>query len=200
MAATSQCSRITLTEEGIAKGWEIEHMLEGRAMPELVHMPNGQVLIINGGRSGFAAIHQVQDPIGNSNADHPVFTPSLYTPNLPLGRRISNAGMPSTDIPRLYHSSVTLTPQGNFLIAGSNPNAQTVVGPNVTFPSEFRVETLDPPFMFVDRPQILDMPPKIAFGQSVTVPISLPDTLTSPGANVQGMCMTRIARVLVDGS
>ncbi|KAI0684372.1 glyoxal oxidase precursor [Earliella scabrosa] len=183
--ATTQCSRITLTPEGIAKGWEIEHMLEPRTMPELVHMPNGQVLIINGGQSGFAAIRTVQEPIGNSNADHPVLTPSIYTPDAPLGQRISNAGMPSSEVPRLYHSSVTLTPQGNFLIAGSNPNAQTVVGPDVRFPSEFRVETLDPPFMFVDRPKILDIPEKLAFGQTFTIPISLPASLSSPDANVQ---------------
>ena len=188
--ATTQCSRITLTPEGIAKGWEIEHMLEPRTMPELVHMPNGQVLIINGGQSGFAAIRTVQEPIGNSNADHPVLTPSIYTPDAPLGQRISNAGMPSSEVPRLYHSSVTLTPQGNFLIAGSNPNAQTVVGPDVRFPSEFRVETLDPPFMFVDRPKILDIPEKLAFGQTFTVPISLPASLSSPDANVQGPFVT----------
>lgn len=103
--ATDQCSRIVLTEAGIKKGWVVEHMLEPRIMPELVHMPNGQVLIINGGRTGFAAIGTVFDPVGNSNADHPVFTPSLYTPDAPLGRRISNAGMPTTNIARLYHST-----------------------------------------------------------------------------------------------
>lgn len=41
--ATTQCSRILLTDEGIAAGWQIEHMLEPRTMPELVHIPNGQV-------------------------------------------------------------------------------------------------------------------------------------------------------------
>lgn len=41
--ATTQCSRIMLTDEGIAAGWQVEHMLEPRTMPELVHIPNGQV-------------------------------------------------------------------------------------------------------------------------------------------------------------
>jgi hypothetical protein len=60
--ATSQCSRITLTEAGIEKGWEVEHMLGGRIMPELVHLPNGQVLITNGGRTGFAAVSLSLNP------------------------------------------------------------------------------------------------------------------------------------------
>ncbi len=185
--ATTQCSRITLTEEGIAKGWEVEHMLEPRIMPELVHLPNGQVLIANGARSGFAAIRHVQDPIGNSNADHPVLVPSLYTPDAPLGQRVSNAGMPSSGIARVYHSSITLTPQDNFLIGGSNPNVNVTVGEGITFPSEFRMQTLDPPFMFVERPKILNTPEKLAFGKSVTVPISLPANLARSDAKVQGM-------------
>ena len=185
--ATSQCSRIKLTEEGIKEGWQVEHMLEGRMMPELVHIPNGQILITNGAGSGFAAIASVGDPIGNSNADHAVLTPSIYTPDLPLGRRISNAGMPTSDIARVYHSSVTLTPQGNFLIAGSNPNPNTTfAAPGVKFPSEFRVQTLDPPFMFVERPKILSMPEKIGFGKRITVPISVPSSLSRPGAKLQG--------------
>lgn len=43
MSATTQCSRITLTDEGIAAGWQVEHMLEPRTMPELLHIPNGEV-------------------------------------------------------------------------------------------------------------------------------------------------------------
>ena len=172
--------------EDIAKGWEVEHMLEGRTMPELVHLPNGQVLIANGARTGFAAIKQVPDAIGNSNSDHAVLTPSLYTPTAPLGRRISNVGMPTSNIARVYHSSITLTPQGNFLIGGSNPNANFNVGPGIKFQSELRIETLDPPFMFVERPKILDMPEKIGFGKKVTVPISVPSSLSTPGAKVQG--------------
>ncbi|THG97889.1 hypothetical protein EW026_g4195 [Hermanssonia centrifuga] len=173
--ASDQCSRITLTEEGIQKGWAVEKMLEARVMPELVHLPNGQILIINGGGTGFAAIATVFDPVGNSNADHPVFTPSLYTPTAALGERISNKGMPTTDIARLYHSSVTLTPQGNFLIAGSNPNANTNL--TVKFSSEFRVETLDPPFMTMARPSIVSAPAKVGFGQTFTVPVTVPSSL-----------------------
>ncbi|KAI0316192.1 glyoxal oxidase N-terminus-domain-containing protein [Amylostereum chailletii] len=186
--ATTQCSRIMLTDEGIAKGWEVEQMIEPRTMPEMVHLPNGQVLITNGGRSGFAALAQVPDALGNSNADHFVGTPSLYTPALPLGQRISNEGMPTTDIARMYHSSVTLTPQGNFLIAGSNPNGNTTLpGPGVKFPSEFRVQTLDPPFMFVERPTIGSLPATIGFGKEVTVPVTIPSSLNASNIQVSLM-------------
>ncbi|KAF8587078.1 copper radical oxidase [Ramaria rubella] len=170
--ASDQCSRITLTEEGIEQGWIVEKMLEGRMMPELVHIPNGQLLIINGAQTGVAALGTTFDPVGDSNADHPAFTPSIYTPSAPLGQRISNAGLPTSNIPRLYHSSVTLTPQGNFLVAGSNPNGHT----NFTapFPSEFRVETLDPPFISMERPSIQSVPTKIGFGEKFTVPVQIP--------------------------
>lgn len=63
--------------------------------------------------------------------------------------------------------------------AGSNPNGQTVVGPNVKFPSEFRVTTLDPPFMFVDRPVLGRVPPKLAFGSTFTVPVTVPRSLAA---------------------
>jgi len=71
--ASDQCSRITLTKEGIAKGWEVETMPEGRMMPEMIMMPNGQVLIINGAGTGYAALNSVGDPVGSSNADHAVW-------------------------------------------------------------------------------------------------------------------------------
>ena len=162
-------------------------MPEGRTMPELVHIPNGQVLLVNGAGTGFAAIAQVPDPAGNANCDHAVLVPAVYTPDAPLGQRFSNRGMPDSGIARVYHSSVTLTPQGNFLIAGSNPNNDF----NTTvdkFPSELRVQTLDPPFMFVERPKILSMPEKMAFDTRVTVPISLPASLRATASNVQGEC------------
>ena len=72
--ASDQCSRITLTPEGIEKGWVVEKMPTGRVMPEMILMPNGQVLIINGGSTGYAAIASVADTnvTDGSNADHPV--------------------------------------------------------------------------------------------------------------------------------
>ncbi|KAJ7262826.1 hypothetical protein C8J57DRAFT_1231438 [Mycena rebaudengoi] len=78
--ASDQCSRIMLTPAGIRRGWVVERMLEGRMMPEMILLPNGQLLITNGACTGYAAIASVGDPVdGQSNADNAVLTPSLYT-------------------------------------------------------------------------------------------------------------------------
>jgi hypothetical protein len=62
-----------LTPEGIERGWQVEHMLEGRIMPELILMPNGEVIIISGGLTGYAAIRSFPDTFGPSNAANPVY-------------------------------------------------------------------------------------------------------------------------------
>ncbi|KAJ7595315.1 glyoxal oxidase N-terminus-domain-containing protein [Mycena floridula] len=160
--ASDQCSRITLTPSGIQQGWQVERMLEPRMMPEMLLMPNGQVLIINGGQTGYSSYQDVRDPVGNqSNCDHPAFTPTLYSPLAPRGRRFDNSMMPTTDIPRLYHSAATLTPNGNILVARSNPNPNFTTG--VQYSSELRIEYLNPPFMTVPRPVLQNVPKKVAF-------------------------------------
>ncbi|KAF8173873.1 glyoxal oxidase precursor [Mycena galopus ATCC 62051] len=171
--ASDQCSRITVTPAGIQKGWEVEHMLEGRMMPELLLLPNGQVLIINGAETGYAAIASVGIVQGNSNADNAALTPSLYDPSAPLGHRISNQGLPTTDIARMYHSTASLTPSGNILLAGSNPNVN--VNETVKFPTEFRVQYLNPPYMSLERPTLSGVPTKIAFDSKFTVQVTIPN-------------------------
>ncbi|KAF9069729.1 copper radical oxidase [Rhodocollybia butyracea] len=180
--ASDQCSRITVTPEGIEKGWIVERMPEGRMMPEMILMPNGKVLIINGAGTGYAALHSVGDPIGNSNSDHPVFTPVLYDPNAALGERFSREGLPTTDIARLYHSGVTLTPSGSIFLAGSNPNPTVVE--SATFNTEFRVQFLNPPFTTRSRPTLSGFPEQVAFNQNVTVDIDIPGDLDTSNLQV----------------
>lgn len=91
--------------------------------------------------------------INESNADHPVFTPLIYDPNAAPGRRFTVAPI-SSNIPRMYHSTATLIPDGSILLgkhsaffthtpyltpktsAGSNPNSDVIF--NVTYPTEYR--------------------------------------------------------------
>ncbi|KAF9457741.1 copper radical oxidase [Collybia nuda] len=180
--ASDQCSRITLTPEGIKKGWVVERMLEDRMLSEMILLPDGTVMIINGASTGYAASHSVGDPIGRSNADHPVTRPVLYLPNAPIGHRFTNEGLPSSDIPRMYHSSVTLTPSGNIFVAGSNPNSN--VSTTTTYVSEFRAEYLNPPYMSVARPALRNVPTTIPFNHPFTVPVDIPANLKATKVQV----------------
>ncbi|KAI0723941.1 copper radical oxidase [Cerioporus squamosus] len=172
--ASSQCSRIVLTDAGIAAGWQVEQMPQARTMPDAVLLPTGDVLIVNGAGSGISGYGNVVNQVGASNADNPVLTPVLYDPNGPVGQRFSSAGMPTSDIPRLYHSVATLTPDGDIMIAGSNPNLDRS---EVKYGTEYRVEWLGPSYLKQERPQILGGVPKLlGFGQTAQFKIRLPST------------------------
>ena len=166
---------MTITEDGIKKGWVVERMLERRMMPEMLLLPNSQILITGGTGTGYAAVSSVSRRVGNGNADHPVNRSALYDPNAAAGSRFSNALMPESPIGRLYHSTATLTPQGNILIAGSNPN--NFVQTNVPHPSEYRVEHLNPPFFntsTITLPKVTKAPPKLEFNKRFSLEVSVP--------------------------
>jgi hypothetical protein len=154
-------------------------------MPDMVLMPNGKIVIVNGGQTGTAGYGNVMHEVGSSNADNPAFTPSLYSPNAAPGKRFSNTNMPTSDIARLYHSVATLTPMGNIFISGSNPNLDFST---TKYATEYRAETLNPPYMAtgVVRPKMIDPPAKLAFGQKVTIKVNVPPGLATN--NMKGNC------------
>lgn len=80
-------------------------------MSDGILLPDGTVLILNGGRVGCG---------GGFMADEPVFQPVIYDHSAAAGSRFTT--MPGSTIPRLYHSVATLLPSGEVLIAGSNPS------------------------------------------------------------------------------
>ncbi|THG98640.1 hypothetical protein EW026_g3583 [Hermanssonia centrifuga] len=182
--ASSQCSRMVLTDEGIAAGWEVEQMPEARTMPDAVMLPTGKILIVNGAGTGISGYGNVVNQVGASNADHPVLTPVQYDPSAPAGQRFSSAGMPTSDIPRLYHSVATLTPSGDVMITGSNPNLDRS---EVEYGTEYRVEWLSPPYLSADRPVIKKSPKMLGFGQSVQLQVQFPTSLQ--GADVKVVLM-----------
>jgi hypothetical protein len=57
--ASAQCSRLLLTAAGIAAGWKVEHMPQARVMPDMVLLPDGRVVIVNGAQTGFGAYANV---------------------------------------------------------------------------------------------------------------------------------------------
>ncbi|KAK7038215.1 glyoxal oxidase N-terminus-domain-containing protein [Favolaschia claudopus] len=177
--ATDQCSRLTLTTAGVAKGWQIERMPEPRIMVESVILPSGDVLLLNGAKTGYAAYPSVAGSNETqSNADNPGFRGMLYKTSSPAGRRISQDGLPTSNIARLYHSVASLTAKGNIMVAGSNPHP-AVVPPPTKFPTEFRVEYLNPDFITnnLPRPVIHSAPTQILFNQKATLEVTIPSNL-----------------------
>lgn len=178
--ASDQCARMVLTEAGIQQGWQVEHMPHARIMPDAILLPTGQIVIVNGGGTGISGYGNVKDQVGQSNADNPVMQSVLYNPAAVFGARFSTAGMPASNIPRLYHSVATLTPHGDIMIAGSNPNLDRS---SVKYPTEYRVEWLSPPYTAALRPSwTANTPQVIGFGAQVDFAVNL----NSPTSDVSG--------------
>jgi hypothetical protein len=45
----------------------------------------------------------------------------IYDPTAPTGERFSTEGIPEQDIPRMYHSTATLLPDGSIML-GMSPS------------------------------------------------------------------------------
>ncbi len=154
-------------------------------MPDLVTMPNGEIIIVNGAKTGAAGYGNFLDNVGQSNADEPAYTPTRYNAWAASGSRFSHSGMPTSDIPRMYHSVATLTPMGNIMIAGSNPNYDVWDFPeDWPYPTEYRVEWLNPPYMSGPRPTIVNSPSQMSFNTEYTFNVTVPTELEVTGDNV----------------
>src|SRR5258708_5172581 len=79
--------------------------------------------------------------------------------------------MPTSVIPRLYHSSATLVPDGRIMIAGSNPNLDRSTR---EYGTEYRVEWLSPPWLEGGgRPTISNAPSNLLYGSSFDMDVDL---------------------------
>jgi hypothetical protein len=131
----------------------MENMPMRRNMGDMLLLPDRNVLIVNGAGNGAQ---------GWGNAQNPVQTPVLYNPNAAAGTRFQT--LTATDIPRVYHSTANVLPDGRVLIAGSN----TLTG---YLPTELRIEAFSPPYLFGARPVITDAPGELGYGQAFTLTI-----------------------------
>ncbi|KAF8378197.1 hypothetical protein HHK36_029534 [Tetracentron sinense] len=129
----SSCGRMVIT--GNRHKWAMENMPEPRMLNDMLILPNGHVLIINGAKNGCA---------GWNNAANPSLRPYLYKPKKIPGRRFSV--LKSTKIARMYHSSAVLLPDGRVLVAGGNPNNRYTFN-NVAYPTELRLQAFVPHYM-----------------------------------------------------
>ncbi|KAB5514323.1 hypothetical protein DKX38_028229 [Salix brachista] len=149
--ALEDCGRIRITDEKPV--WKREIMPSPRVMGDMMILPTGDVLLLNGAKRGCS---------GWGFAREPNLIPAIYHPKARLGNRFR--ALQASTIPRMYHSSSVVLPDGKILVAGSNTNNGYVY--NAMFPTELRVEKFSPPYldpsMIGHRPVIIaDRAPKL---------------------------------------
>ncbi|WFD06038.1 (methyl)glyoxal oxidase [Malassezia vespertilionis] len=160
---------------------------EGRSMGQFIHLPDGTMVIVNGARNGVAGFgnttwNKALGSDGKTNiflegfSQLPTYRPVLYNPEAPPNKRLSTSGIGSSKIPRLYHSSAILIPDGSVLVAGSNPHNDVTRNGTGTFKSlnkkntyegfntEYKLETWYPAYFFKPRPQPQQVPEAITYG------------------------------------
>ncbi|GAB4852622.1 hypothetical protein Ancab_016836 [Ancistrocladus abbreviatus] len=169
LPALDTCGRIRIMQPNAQ--WEIEQMPSPRIMGDMLNLPNGEILIINGAKMGAS---------GWRYADDPNLTPLTYDPYKPAGQRFKE--LKATNIPRMYHSSSAVLPDGKILVAGSNTNPSYQLK-GVKFPTELRVEKLSPPYLDPKlrryRPEVnAVLVPKISgYGMQIVIPFRLKEKL-----------------------
>ncbi|KAG2390503.1 hypothetical protein LR48_Vigan07g282900 [Vigna angularis] len=167
IGALTTCARIKITDPNPT--WVVETMPggKGRLMGDMLLLPNGNVLIINGAGSGSAGWEYGRDP---------VLAPLVYYPDNNPGSRFEILNASNT--PRMYHSTAILVRDGRVLVAGSNPH----VGYNfshVIFPTELSIEAFSPPYLEAAfqnvRPRIVGpvSGTRVAYGQTVKVRVDV---------------------------
>ncbi|KAI8556713.1 hypothetical protein RHMOL_Rhmol05G0275600 [Rhododendron molle] len=168
-AAQGNCGRIVATDPNPT--WEMENMPLVRNMGDMVMLPTGEVIIINGAQAGSQ---------GYGMANNPCLNPVLYQPDQPAGSRFTILN--PTTIPRMYHSTANLLPDGRILIAGSNTHeVYTWVQP---FPTELRIEAFSPDYLSANnsnlRPVIVTAPMSMQYGSKLyNVYVTVPNSNTT---------------------
>jgi hypothetical protein len=130
VGAQDTCARLVITDPN--PEWVMSVMPSARVMGDMLLLPTGEVLIINGAQQGTA---------GWGVAREPNLAPVLYNPTFNVFQVMS-----PTTIPRLYHSTANVMPDGSVLVGGSNPNfGYTFTG--ALFPTELRIERYNPYYL-----------------------------------------------------
>ncbi|MCL7040632.1 hypothetical protein MKW94_004133 [Papaver nudicaule] len=154
--ASSTCGRLKVSDPKPV--WVMEKMPLPRVMGDMLILPTGDLMIINGARSGTAGWLLGRDP---------VLEPVGYSPHANVSSRFSLMN-PSTR-PRMYHSASVLVPDGRIIVGGSNPNE----GYNFTgvlFPTDLSLEAFHPPYLAPHsagiRPRITNIGNVFTYGGS----------------------------------
>lgn len=163
--ALTSCVKITPDS---SKSYVQEDPLpEARVMMNLIYLPDGKILALNGGRKGTAGYgtEEFTQSVNGAYSDDPVFQPALYDPKAPAGRKWSSEGLEPSTVARMYHSSAVLLPDGSVMVSGSNPNPDFVpASPEVPYPTEYRTELWYPPWYQKRRPEPQGLLSQLSYG------------------------------------
>ena len=192
--AGSYCSRLNLRNYMTANlQWISESMPNSRVMPDMINLPNGKVLILNGAQKGYAGYPYPVNTL-NWHATDPNLEAVLYDPSAPFGARFKPYAR--TTIARMYHSTAILTYEGTVLVGGSSTvDPMTESGP---YPTEFRAEKVYPSYMNApSRPVILSVSTAgPTYGSTITVTVGQASDAPSflvyfihPGMSTHGQMM-----------
>ncbi|XP_038686326.1 aldehyde oxidase GLOX-like isoform X1 [Tripterygium wilfordii] len=135
--ALRSCGGMVIT--GNKHEWNMEDMPEPRLMNDMLILPTGDILIINGAKRGSADYEKGRDPS---------FEPYLYAPKKTEGSRFSV--LKSSNIARMYQSSAVLLPDGRVLVAGGNPHRSYVLDTTADpdyYPTELSLQAFVPHYM-----------------------------------------------------
>ncbi|KAJ4768854.1 Glyoxal oxidase [Rhynchospora pubera] len=165
--ALKDCNRISVTNP--AATWVKEDMPAPRTMGDLLILPTGDLLMINGAGKGCS---------GWTFARDPVLTPFIYKPNEAVGKRWQ--ALTASAIPRMYHATSAVLPDATIMVAGGNTNQRYDFRDTTMFPTEMRVERLTLPYLnpktAVNRPVISEgsISGGMRYGQPFTFQFSMP--------------------------
>ncbi len=162
--ATETCEVLDTGASPLA--WRlVASMVRPRVMPDAVLLPDATVLVMNGSSTGYA-----------DNGANPVFDTELYDPAADSWSMLA-----SMKVPRLYHATALLLPDGRVMTAGTDATWQ----PDPHRHGELRVELFSPPYLFRGpRPSITSAPAEVGYG--ATFQIGTPDP-----AAVQSVALLR---------
>jgi hypothetical protein len=155
-----------------------------------VLLPTGEVLAVGGGLYDNVVVH------GQPNV--PVLPAELYDP-------VTNTWttLAEMEVPRMYHSTAILLPDGRVLVGGHVPLPNPFKAGRDTYNPqivETRMEIFEPPYLFRgERPVLADVPRHVTYGEGFTVRVDGNVTefvLVHPGATTHAWDSTQRAMLL----
>ncbi|KAG8389904.1 hypothetical protein BUALT_Bualt01G0027400 [Buddleja alternifolia] len=192
-----------ITSEFLVCGGAPKGSFTTRVMGDMVLLPNGNVLIINGASAGTS---------GWELGRNPVLAPVIYRPNNPVGQRFETQR--SSSIPRMYHSTAVLLRDGRVLVSGSNAHAYyNFTG--VLFPTDLTMEAFSPDYLdprFARVRPIITSPAsrsRIGYGQQLNINFIIREkinrdlitvTMVSPPFTTHSFSMNQRLLVLTNGT